>query len=93
MSKMGLGEGGVRLGKGGWGKGAGVGWGKGVGWALGPWRGPGGPWGGGWGVGGGRGVAGPLVPIGLMDPFKGLPVVDPHLYGSAGSHFLLLLVC
>ena len=71
------------LGEGGWGKGGGVGWGKGVGWALGPW----GALGRGWGVGGG-GMAGPLVPIGPIDPFKGIPIVDPHLYGSAGSHFV-----
>ena len=36
-----------------------------------------------------RGVAGPLVPIGPIDLFKGIPIVDPHLYGSAGSHFVL----
>ena len=34
-------------------------------------------------------MAGPLIPIGLIDPFKGIPIVDPHLYGSAGSHFVL----
>ena len=39
------------------------------------------------GAGWGR-VAGPLVPIGPIDPFKGIPIVDPHLYGSAGSHFV-----
>ena len=37
--------------------------------------------------GSGVGVAGPLVPIGPIDPFKWIPNVDPHLYGSAGSHF------
>ena len=33
-------------------------------------------------------MAGPLVPIGPMDPFKGIPIVDLHLYGSAGSLFV-----
>ena len=37
---------------------------------------------------GGGGGGGPLVPIGPIDPFKGIPIVDPHLYGSAGSHFV-----
>ena len=49
MSKMDLGEGGVGLGRVGWGKGGGVGWGKGVGWSLGPWGALGVPWVGGWG--------------------------------------------
>ena len=39
------------------------------------------------GLGWGR-VARPLVPIGPIDPFKGIPVVDPHLYGSTGYHFV-----
>ena len=26
--------------------------------------------------------------IAKIDPFKGIPIVDPHLYGSAGSHFV-----
>ena len=68
-----------------WGKGGGVGWGKGVGWALGPWEALWAPWGEVWWVGG---VAGPLVSIDPIDPFKGIPTVDPHLYGSAGSHFV-----
>ena len=79
---------GVGLGEGGWGKGGGVGWGKGVGWALGPWEALGGPGEGAGGLGVGEGVAGPLLPIGPIDPFKGIPTVDPHLYGSAGSHFV-----
>ena len=78
---------GVGLGRVGWGKGSGVGWGKGVGWALGPW----GALGRGSGRSGVGGVAGPLVPIGPIDPSKGIPTVDPHLYGSAGSHFVNLL--
>ena len=52
---MDLGEGGVGLGRVGWGKGVGVGWGKGVGWALGPWGALGRPWGGGWWVRGWEG--------------------------------------
>ena len=77
---MDLGEGGVGLGR--------VGWGKGVGWGGG--RGWGGPWGPGEGFGGSGwgGMAGPLVPFGPMDPFKGILIVGPHLYGSAGSHFV-----
>ena len=78
------------LGEGGWGKGGGVGWGGGRGWG-GPW-GPGGPLGGpgegvgGLGVGGDDRTPGPYGPI---DPFKGIPIVDPHLYGSAESHFVV----
>ena len=29
--------------------------------------------------------------VGPMDPFKGIPIVDPHLYGSAGSFFVSLV--
>ena len=49
----------------------------------GPWGALGEAWGGGWGVGSGVGVAGPLVPIGPIDPLKRillwiLTCVDPQ---------------
>ena len=68
-------------------RGGGVGWGKGGGVGPGALGGPGEGFGGlGWGV------VGPLVPIGPTDPFKGVHIVDPHLYllvrDSVLSYFL-----